>query len=240
MLESRTHPGRPRTSCLRPGQPRVATKGFGRPRVASYRLASLCLEVRRRRYTICIVLSNYPLGTYDDDGEPLNKLEQLSVTGLYQVLIHSSKPQIVDVRSQGDRVVGAQGLLVCVDGAPATEGVFPSDGQVPDLDDDVPLSRIAQNLERIEGALCQSLACGGSVGDASIRIKPGGKSFAGPTYPLPTSRGKGKVERYVGGPSDDSSGHARAKEGSAFGHGCPKPQLGSRLSHGVENPGGSL
>uniref|UniRef100_A0A803PKF5 Uncharacterized protein n=1 Tax=Cannabis sativa TaxID=3483 RepID=A0A803PKF5_CANSA len=62
-----------------------------------------------------------------------------------------------------------------------------------DLYDGISLSHIAQSLEGKERALCQCLANGGSVSDASLQIRPRGSNSEGPTCPLPSSRSKGKV-----------------------------------------------
>uniref|UniRef100_A0A803Q5W7 Uncharacterized protein n=1 Tax=Cannabis sativa TaxID=3483 RepID=A0A803Q5W7_CANSA len=74
----------------------------------------------------------------------------------------------------------------------------PGGGHAPDMDDDVPLSWIARDSEKRERALLQCLAFRGTIRNTTLRIRPRGQSFAGPTRLLPTSRGKGKaaVEDY--------------------------------------------
>uniref|UniRef100_A0A803PA18 Uncharacterized protein n=1 Tax=Cannabis sativa TaxID=3483 RepID=A0A803PA18_CANSA len=133
-----------------------------------------------------------------------------------------------DIESEVEEA--APGPSVGIVGTLSIERACPSDGQVHDLVDDVPLSLIAQNFERRERALCRCLVCGGSVGDASLRIMPRGQSSEGPSFPLPTFRGKSKmivedIDNYfyedddvssrlrglTGGPSNEPSGQLRAK-----------------------------
>uniref|UniRef100_A0A803PKW3 Uncharacterized protein n=1 Tax=Cannabis sativa TaxID=3483 RepID=A0A803PKW3_CANSA len=59
-----------------------------------------------------------------------------------------------------------------------------------------------RNLKKRERALCQCLARGGTIGDATLLIMLGGQSFVRPTHPSPTSRSKGKAATSN---SDDSS-----------------------------------
>uniref|UniRef100_A0A803Q739 Uncharacterized protein n=1 Tax=Cannabis sativa TaxID=3483 RepID=A0A803Q739_CANSA len=86
------------------------------------------------------------------------------------------------------------------------EEACPGDGRSPDMVKYIPLSKIARNLERREKTLGQCLACGGTVGDATLLIKPGSQGSSKPTCVLPTSRGKGKAAT-----NSVASGHLRAK-----------------------------
>uniref|UniRef100_A0A803P948 Uncharacterized protein n=1 Tax=Cannabis sativa TaxID=3483 RepID=A0A803P948_CANSA len=70
--------------------------------------------------------------------------------------------------------VGARGPSDGVDGASTDEEVCPSGGHVPHMDDDVPSFWIAWGLEKRERALRQLLAHGGTVGNATLRIRHGG------------------------------------------------------------------
>uniref|UniRef100_A0A803PV19 Uncharacterized protein n=1 Tax=Cannabis sativa TaxID=3483 RepID=A0A803PV19_CANSA len=97
-------------------------------------------------------------------------------------------------------------------GALEAEEACPRGGSTPDIDDNIPLSKIARNLKRRERAFYQFSACGGMVGDDTLLIRPRGQGSDRPTCPFPTSRGKGKA---AGNISNDSSfeddGHPRAK-----------------------------
>uniref|UniRef100_A0A803PK39 Uncharacterized protein n=1 Tax=Cannabis sativa TaxID=3483 RepID=A0A803PK39_CANSA len=57
--------------------------------------------VRRKGCKPCVILSNCPLGRYDDDGYLLNRLDEPSVLGLDHVFDQSLKHEILDASSQG-------------------------------------------------------------------------------------------------------------------------------------------
>uniref|UniRef100_A0A803PSN3 Uncharacterized protein n=1 Tax=Cannabis sativa TaxID=3483 RepID=A0A803PSN3_CANSA len=74
---------------------------------------------RRRRYMICSVLLDCPLGRYDANGNPLSRLGEPLELGLYHVLVgvyvgwfeQSSELEILDARSQGDKWVSPASTL---------------------------------------------------------------------------------------------------------------------------------
>uniref|UniRef100_A0A803PJC4 Uncharacterized protein n=1 Tax=Cannabis sativa TaxID=3483 RepID=A0A803PJC4_CANSA len=155
--------------------------------------------VRRRSYRTCDVLPNSPLFEYDVNGEPLNMFVETFDKILASGLVRGVQ---CEIPTRYQRAHWLTGPSVGVDGALAVEGVCSGDGQVHDMDDDMPMSWIARGLEKRERALRQRFARGGKVRDTTLWIRPGGQSFTGPTRPLPASRGKGKMAVED---SDDSS-----------------------------------
>uniref|UniRef100_A0A803PCB7 Uncharacterized protein n=1 Tax=Cannabis sativa TaxID=3483 RepID=A0A803PCB7_CANSA len=97
------------------------------------------VPVTRKRYKPCVTLSNCPLGCYDNDGHMLNRLaEQRNIirfTSVDKFWMYGLYPPTLRVARMT-----------------TTNEAYPRDGQRLDMDDDdVPLSRIVQNLERRRG-----------------------------------------------------------------------------------------
>uniref|UniRef100_A0A803QHK0 Uncharacterized protein n=1 Tax=Cannabis sativa TaxID=3483 RepID=A0A803QHK0_CANSA len=132
-------------------------------------------------------------------------------------------------------VGGAKGPLGSPLGASVAEEACQGRAHTPDMDDDIPLFRIAMNLERREKSLCQCLACGGIAGDTNLLIRPEGQGSARPTFPLPTSRGTDMASRLRDlsrEPSSEASSCPRAKvtqitrSSDVAGSSLPLPPLG--------------
>uniref|UniRef100_A0A803PRY3 Uncharacterized protein n=1 Tax=Cannabis sativa TaxID=3483 RepID=A0A803PRY3_CANSA len=68
-------------------------------------------KATRRRYMTCSVHLDCPLGRYDANGKPLNRLGDPSKLGLDHALEKSSKLEILEARSQGDSWVSPTSTL---------------------------------------------------------------------------------------------------------------------------------
>uniref|UniRef100_A0A803NJ51 Reverse transcriptase domain-containing protein n=1 Tax=Cannabis sativa TaxID=3483 RepID=A0A803NJ51_CANSA len=227
------------------GRPAMGPARGGWPAPEKFELEEVIL-VRGRRDRTFSILPDRSLGHYDARGNPLNGLGAPSVVGLDHVLVQSLVPKILGAKQPKTRWVSLASALpveafdklitsgLCgqlldvwlVPSAPEvarmpTAGVScPRDGQGPDLDDEeAPLSRIVQNLERRERALHRRLARGGQVGDASLHIGPRGLAFDRPTRHVPTFRDKGKAvvvsSDISSSDADDMSSRLRGLAGPA-------------------------
>uniref|UniRef100_A0A803P562 Uncharacterized protein n=1 Tax=Cannabis sativa TaxID=3483 RepID=A0A803P562_CANSA len=171
--------------------------------------------VQRRQYkNHPLFLKNF-LDSYEEDRCPLNILSHLSEFEVNHVLEEDAKPQVLDYGEQQNWWISPPSAITTrhltrlrkvgwweMSDALVVEETYLGGGRTPNMDADIPLSKIERTMERKEMALHQRLAHEGTIGKATLSIRLGGQEFARPTCPLPTSRGKGKAAAYS---SDDSS-----------------------------------
>uniref|UniRef100_A0A803NWW6 Uncharacterized protein n=1 Tax=Cannabis sativa TaxID=3483 RepID=A0A803NWW6_CANSA len=138
--------------------------------------------VRRRRYRTCSVLPDCPLGRYDANGNPLNRLGEPSELGLDHLTLKSIKylwTMFVVYMELGwpQPTPYEIGYYFDLKSAPKQNrtGVAKVLVVKGDIEHEVPLSRIAQNLERKDRALSRCLAGRGPIGDVSLWIRPRGQ-----------------------------------------------------------------